>query len=246
MIEKVEPRRGVLTRAFRKKEQVLVANVDQVVIVISLIEPLLKPHLIDRYLASAVGGGIRPILCLNKVDLIEPHLIQPIVSSFSQLGVTTILTSPVTGVGIDRLRKLLTNRESVFAGQSGVGKSSVLNAIEPGLGLRVRAVSEVTQKGRHTTTTAEMVRLKDGGWVVDTPGVRTLQLFAVKPGDVEAFFPEFHPFLAMCGFPNCTHIHEGRCAIKRAVARRLISYRRYTSYLGMFEGAMEAAAEDRE
>ncbi len=235
-IVRVEPRKGVLTRASRKREHVLVANVDQVVFVLSLREPDLKPHLIDRFLASAIKGEIRPILCLNKADLVEPIEFIPLVGMYSQLGVPTILTSTVTGLGIDELRDRLRDRQTVFSGQSGVGKSSLLNAVEPELGLRVREVSEVNQKGQHTTTTAELIRLKFGGWVVDTPGVRQFQLFDTLPEEVEGFFAEFRPFVPLCAFPDCTHIHEQRCAIKRAVYRRQISYDRYTSYLGMFQG----------
>ena len=238
-IERVEPRHGLLTRASRGREHVLVANVDQVVFVMSLVEPELKPHLIDRYLASAEQGGIRPILCLNKADLVEPARYQSLVGLYNQLGVPTLLTSAANGTGIDRLRDRLSDRETVFSGQSGVGKSSLLNVIQPDLGLRVREVSEVTQKGRHTTTTAELIRLDFGGWVVDTPGVRQFQLWDLMPEEIEGFFPEFRPFVHLCGYPDCTHTHEDRCAIKRAVARRQISISRYTSYLGMFasEGA---------
>jgi ribosome biogenesis GTPase / thiamine phosphate phosphatase len=235
-IERIEPRHGLLTRASRGREQVLVANVDQVVFVMSLREPELKPHLIDRYLASAEQGGIRAILCLNKADLIEPARYQTLVGLYSQLGVPTFLTSAADGTGIDRLRQRLRDRETVFSGQSGVGKSSLLNAIQPGLGLRVREVSEGTQKGRHTTTAAELIRLDFGGWVVDTPGVRQFQLWDLLPEEIEGFFPEFRPFVPLCGYPDCTHTHEDRCAIKRAVARRQISLSRYTSYLGMFAG----------
>src|SRR5262249_21510727 len=149
-IERVEPRHGMLTRASRGREHVLVANVDQVVIVVSLVEPELKPHLIDRYLASAEQGGIRPLICLNKADLVEPAPYQPLIGMYSQLGIPTVLMSAATGLGIARLREWLHERQTVFAGQSGVGKSSLLNAIQPGLGLRVREVSEVNQKGRHT------------------------------------------------------------------------------------------------
>lgn len=239
MIERVEPRHGVLTRASRGREHVLVANVDQVCIVISLSQPALKPHLIDRYLATAQHGGLRPIVCLNKMDLIDAVDYQPIVGGYHQLGITTILTSAEFGDGVDELRTLLKDRATVFSGQSGVGKSSLLNAIQPGLGLQVREVSDVNQKGRHTTTTAELHRLDFGGWVVDTPGVRTLALWDIIPGEVEGFFPEFHPFIPLCEFPDCTHIHEVGCAVKHAVARRLISHRRYTSYIGMLEGAQE-------
>ncbi len=239
MIERVEPRHGVLTRASKKREHVLVANVDQLLIVVSLVEPDLKPHLIDRYLASAEMGKLSPIICLNKADLAEPWRLQPLVGAYSQLGIPTLLMSAKTGHGLDRLRELLRNRATVFSGQSGVGKSSLLNAIQPGLTLRVRTVSDVNQKGRHTTTTAELIKLEFGGWVVDTPGVRQLQLWDTLPEEVEGFFPEFRPYVTLCAFPDCLHTHEDSCAVKRAVDRQQISMRRYHSYLGMLSGSME-------
>jgi len=239
IIERVEPRHGILTRASRGREHVLVANVDQVVIVMSLAEPDLKPHLIDRYLASAAQGQITPIVCLNKADLVDPVDFQPIVGLYSQLGILTIMTSATTHVGIDRLKEHLHNRQTVFAGQSGVGKSSLLNVLQPELALRVREVSEANQKGRHTTSTAQLIRLDFGGWVVDTPGIRQFQLWDIIPEEVEGFFADFHPFVPFCAFPDCTHTHEERCAIKRAVKLHQISVQRYESYLGLFEGTME-------
>ncbi len=125
-----------------------------------------------------------------------------------------------------------------------MGKSSLLNAIQPGLGLAVRSVSEVNQKGRHTTSTAQLLELHFGGWVVDTPGIRQFELWDIRPEEVEGFFAEFRPYVAICGYPDCTHTHEDRCAIKEAVARRQISERRYFSYLGMFEGRMEDLREE--
>jgi ribosome biogenesis GTPase len=236
VIERVEPRHGLLTRGSRKREHIIAANVDQVVIVMALVDPKLKPHLIDRYLASAAQGGIAPIICLNKADLVERADYQHLVGLYTQLGIPTFLTSATTGFGIDRLRALLPGRETVFSGQSGVGKSSLLNAIQPGLGLHVREVSDRTEKGQHTTTAAELIRLDAGGWVVDTPGVRQFQLWDIIPEEVEGFFIEFRPFVPLCAFPDCTHTHEERCAVKQAVARGLISEQRYTSYLGLFHG----------
>ena len=237
LIERIEPRHGILTRASRNREQVLVANVDQLVIVMSLIEPELKPHLIDRYLVGAEQGGLAPIICLNKCDLVPADIMQPMIGAYCQLGIPTLLTSAITGAGVDTLREHLRDRTSVFAGQSGVGKSSLLNAIEPGLDLRVRDVSDVTQKGRHTTTTAHLLRLAFGGWVVDTPGVRQLKPWSTRPEEIEGLFREFRPFVSLCRFPDCTHTHEAGCAVLRAVHRKQISERRYTSYLGLFSGA---------
>src|SRR5438132_661577 len=239
LIERVEPRHGLLTRASRGREHVLVANVDQVVIVMSLVEPELKVHLIDRYLVSAEQGCIAALICLNKVDRVNPVLYQPLIGFYNQLAIPTLLTSATTGQGLAQLREWLSGRQTVFAGQSGVGKSSLLNALEPGLGLRVREVSEATQKGRHTTTTAELLQLNSGGWVVDTPGIRQFQIWDIRPEEVEGFFPEFRPYVPLCAYPDCTHTHEDRCAIKDAVEKRLITAHRYTSYLGLFEGTAE-------
>ncbi len=236
-IERVEPRHGVLTRASRRREHVLVANVDQLAIVISLVEPQLKPHLIDRYVAAAMQGGLNPVLLLNKADLTDLVSLQPLVGAYSQLGIPVFLTSAHTGLGIDRLREQLRGRATVFSGQSGVGKSSLLNAVQPGLGLVVKTVSDVNNKGRHTTTYAQLIRLASGGWVVDTPGVRQLQLWDVIPEEVEGYFADFRPFISLCSFPDCTHTHEAGCAVKLAVARRQLSARRFHSYLGMYNGA---------
>ncbi|MSU76509.1 MAG: ribosome small subunit-dependent GTPase A [Gemmataceae bacterium] len=243
-IERVEPRHGILTRASKGREHVLVANVDQVVIVIAIKEPDLKLHLIDRYIASAEKGAITPVICLNKADLADPAELQPIIGYYSQLGIQVLLTSATTGYGIDRLRRVLANRQSVISGQSGVGKSSLLNSIQPELALRVRTVSEVNQKGRHTTTTAELIAMTAGGWVVDTPGIRQFALWDIIPEEMEGYFAEFRSYVPLCEFQDCRHTHEERCAVKNAVALRHISEQRYFSYLGMISGEAAEGGEE--
>jgi ribosome biogenesis GTPase len=236
IIERVELRHGVVSRTSRGRQHVLVANVDQLVIVMSAAEPRLKPNLIDRMLVTAEKGGIRPVICINKIDLIEPADLMPITGVYAQLGYEVLLVSAKNSLGIDRLRQSLADAESVVRGQSGVGKSSLLNAIEPNLDLRVQTVSEETQKGRHTTTTAELIPLSFGGYVVDTPGIRQFQLWDVIPEEVAGFFRELRPYVSRCRFPDCTHTHEDYCAVKDAVADGWIDTRRYESYVQIRSG----------
>jgi ribosome biogenesis GTPase len=236
IIERVEPRHGVVSRTSRNRQHVLVANVDQLIIVTSAAEPRIKPNLIDRLLVTAERAGIRPVICINKIDLIEPADMMPLVGVYAQLGYDVLMVSATTGFGIDRLRDRLMGEESVVSGQSGVGKSSLLNAVEPGLDLRVQSVSGETQKGRHTTTTAELIPLSFGGYVVDTPGIRQFQLWDVIPEEVAGFFRDLRPYVSHCRFPDCTHTHEDHCAVKDAVADGWIDARRYESYVQIREG----------
>ena len=236
VIERVEPRRGVLSRTSRGRRHVIVANVDQLVIITSAAEPRLKPNLIDRFLVTAERSDIRPVICINKIDLVEPADLQPLVGVYGQMGYEVLLLSAETGFAVDRLERALAGRESVVAGQSGVGKSSLLNAIEPGLQLRVRDVSADTQKGRHTTSTAQLLPLSIGGFVVDTPGVRQFQLWDVIPEEVAGFYRDLRPHANLCKFPNCTHTHEADCAVKDAVADGHLDVRRYESYCQLFSG----------
>ncbi len=236
VIERVQPRHGVVSRTSRGRQHVLVANVDQVIIVTSAAEPRLKPNLIDRLLVTAEKTEIRPVICLNKIDLVEPAGLMPLVGVYSQLGYEVLMVSAETGFGIQRLRRRLTGDASVVTGQSGVGKSSLLNAVEPGLDLRVQSVSGETQKGRHTTTTAELIPLSFGGYVVDTPGIRQFQLWDVIPEEVAGFFRELRPYVSRCRFPDCTHTHEDDCAVKYAVADGWIDARRYESFVQIQAG----------
>jgi len=236
IIERVEPRYGSLCRASRGKQHVIVANVDQLLIVTSAAEPRLKPNLIDRLLISAEKSRIRPVICINKVDLIDPALLQPLVGLYSQMGYRVLLLSAETGSGIERLRRVMRHRESVVAGQSGVGKSSLLNRIDPELGLRVMTVSAESQKGRHTTTTAQLIPLSDGGYVVDTPGIRQYQPWDVIAEEVAGFYRDLRPYVSRCRFPDCTHTHEAECAVKDAVADGRLDERRYEGYCQLLLG----------
>lgn len=233
-IERVEPRRGMLCRTSKGRRHVIVSNVDQLLIVASAAEPYLKPNLIDRFLVTAEKHRIRPIICINKIDLVNPAELQPLAGVFGQMGYDIVFVSAKTGFGIDRLRTLVLGQESVVAGQSGVGKSSLLNAMEPQLDLRVREVSAENQKGKHTTTTAQLIPLQSGGYLVDTPGIRQFQLWDVIPEEVIGYFRDLRPYLNNCRFPDCTHLHEADCAVKDAVADGRLDARRYESYCQIF------------
>ena len=236
IIERVEPRRGVLSRSSKRRQHVIVANVDQMIIVTSAAEPRIKPNLIDRYLVTAEKARIRPVICINKIDLINAADLLPLSGVYAQLGYRVLLVSATTGQGMESLKSLLVGKQTVFTGQSGVGKSSLLNAIEPGLALRVRTVSAESQKGRHTTTTAVLLPLSNGGWVVDTPGIRQFQLWDVVAEEVSGYFRDLRPFVSACRFPDCTHTHEDYCAVKDAVADGWIDTRRYESYVQIRAG----------
>ncbi len=235
VIEKIEPRHGELLRRAGKRIHTIAANIDQAIIVNAAREPRFKPQLIDRYIVSAHAGGITPIVCINKIDLDEDGVARDFLTLYEGLGYTTLAVSAATGEGMERLRDQLRGRSSVFAGQSGVGKSSLLNGIQPALGLNVCKVSVQTEKGKHTTTTAVMYRLDFGGFVVDTPGIRSFDLTVVPRNEYEAHFVEFLPHVPNCKFPDCTHTHEGDCAVKAAVESGAIHPFRYESYVFMFE-----------
>ena len=233
VIERINPRYGTLSRASHGFEHVIVANIDQVIIVASAADPPLKPHLIDRFLVSAEKGGVEPVICINKVDLVDPADLQPVIDCYEQIGYHIFLSSAEEHVGIEHLRAILHQKQSVFAGQSGVGKSSLINDVEPSLQLKTADVSHYSGKGRHTTRRAELQRLSTGGWLVDTPGIRQLELWDVSDVELERWFIEFPQYLPQCKFADCSHSHEMGCGVKQAVELGEISEMRYQSYLKM-------------
>ncbi len=236
VVVRVESRRNFINRTSRGRQQVIASNIDLALIVASVQEPALKPNLIDRFLIAAEKANIQPIIVLNKVDLIDPATIQPLIGVWGQLGYPIVSVSAATGLGIERLRELVAGRDSVATGQSGVGKSSLLNAIDPTLKRRVGHVSDDNSKGRHTTTTAELIPWIGGGHIIDTPGIRQFQLWDVIPEEVEGYFRDLRPFTHQCRYPDCTHSHEEDCAVKDAVADGWIDVRRYDGFLQIRSG----------
>jgi ribosome biogenesis GTPase len=244
-IQSIEPRRNSLCRTSRGRRHVIVANVDQALIVSSAAMPHLKPGLIDRLIVATEASGIRPIICLNKVDLVPAASLVPLAGVYARMGYPVVLCSAITGMGIRRLQHELEGRVTAVVGQSGVGKSSILNAIAPELALPVGDVSRENEKGRHTTTTARLIPHARGGSFVDTPGVRQFQLWEIVPAEVPAAFRDLRPFANHCRFPDCTHTHEADCAVKHAVADGLLDTRRWESCCHLAGYGGGSAADDR-
>jgi len=235
-IEAICPRRSELARPGPAgKTHVIAANVDQLVIVQAAGQPPFKRHLAERFLATAARGRMGAVIVVNKCDLETEAAIRDWTAPIEASSAPLVLTSTLDGRGIDALRALLDGRISVLAGQSGVGKSSLVNALYPGTEARTSAISASLNKGRHTTTASRLYPLPHGGYLADTPGIRTLGLFDDEEA-VEGVFPEIVAAAASCKFRDCTHSHETRCAVRAAVERGAIHPDRYQHYLRLQRG----------
>jgi ribosome biogenesis GTPase / thiamine phosphate phosphatase len=240
VVVEVLPRTSVLARRAPGPkgmwaQDVIVANIDQMVPVFAVREPVPHWRMLDRFLALAEIDELASVIVLNKTDLGVPPTLVNEVAEYERIGYRVVRTSAQTGEGIADLRAMLADRVSAVVGPSGTGKSSLLNLVEPGLGLQVGAVSEAVQKGRHTTRVGQLLPLSVGGLVADTPGLREIGMWDVDPGELEWAFVEFRPFLHRCRFYNCTHLHEPDCAVQQAAERGDISPRRYDSYRRLIE-----------
>jgi ribosome biogenesis GTPase len=237
-LEEVLPRRnrlGRLASSHDPREQVLVANVDRLFVVGSIDKPRFSSIRTDRILAACSWYAIPTALVLNKIDLDREREADAIESTYASAGVEVLRTSATLGLGLEELRERLKGKVSAFYGASGAGKSSLLNALQPGLGLKVGKISKYWDAGKHTTSYSQLHALDSGGWVVDTPGIRTFRLHGATPGDLRGMFPELARFQSACRFPDCTHDHEPECAVFAAVERGEIAPSRYASYVEMLD-----------
>jgi ribosome biogenesis GTPase len=233
MIEKVLPRKSMFVRpskASDKKRQVIAANIDQLAAVVSVKSPPLKPGLIDRALIAAQIGHLRPIIVINKIDLGKIPILDELEQDYRRIQVPLFIVSAVTGEGLDTLEQALIDFKTIMAGHSGVGKSTLLNRLIPGLNLKVSDISEATDKGVHTTTHVELFALPRGGFVLDSPGLKVLGLWELQKEDLQWHYPEMEAYLNDCRFTGCSHLQEPDCAVKAAVKEGKISRIRYDNY----------------
>ena len=236
-IASIEPRRSKLVRLRPEdgrrvlaKEHVIAANVDIAVIVGSTTSPPFRPRLIDRYLVMCQYGGVEPVICVNKIDLQQPD--EAVLAIYAEIGVTWTAVSVVTGEGMEKLQQILTGKTGVLVGHSGVGKSSIINALTGEAALQVGAVG-TERRGRHTTSLSKMVEWSTESFLIDTPGIRSFGLWDIDANTLGAYFPEFDEYIENCHYRDCTHDSEPDCAVRAATDDGHIARARFDSYLRM-------------
>lgn len=243
-ISAILPRRSKLARRApggAHGERVVVANVDQVVVVFALVKPTPHTRMLDRFLVIAEANALAARIVVNKIDLASEAEANALFADYPRAGYPVHRTSIADGRGLEALHEALRGRTSVLAGPSGVGKSSLMNALYPGLDLRVGAISESVNKGRHTTVGALLHPLPDGGFVADSPGLREIGMWGLEASELDECFPEFRPLTPLCRFGDCTHTVEPECAVLEALARGELSAARYESYVKLREELEDAA-----
>jgi ribosome biogenesis GTPase len=245
IVEEIRPRKTKFSRRLPGRypvEQIIVSNADQIIITVAAKMPDPDLNFLDRFLVIAESGDLDSIICVNKIDLVddgERAELRSKMRIYEDVGYEVIYVSAKEDTGMERLTSILVDRFSIFVGASGVGKSSILNVIQPGLGLRVKEVNRKTGRGRHTTSSVQRIALPFGGYVADTPGIRRLNFWDLDISSLDQFFPEMREHLTKCRYKDCSHKHEPGCRVRDAVEKELISRSRYESYLRLID--MEAA-----
>lgn len=242
----VEERYSILSRAenlHNRKQQLIAVNIDQVLITVSVVIPPLKSNLIDRYIIAALKGNMTPLIVINKIDLLEDApeekaLFEEILAVYQKLPVAVFPVSTKTQEGIPALKQAMQGKSSVFSGQSGAGKTSLINAIT-GSAMRIGEVISKTRKGSHTTTSTLLLPIEGGGFCVDTPGIKSFGMWNLEPEEVKHFFVEIAEFGKKCKFPDCSHTHEPECAVQKAIEKGEISFLRFESYCALIKSLDE-------
>ena len=240
MIEEIEERKQAIVRLDPRPQgeyqQILLANADQAVFVFACTRPAPRLKMLDRFLVIAEKQEIPAVVVANKVDLVGHKKAEALFGLYAKIGYSIIYASAKSGQGVEELRSALNGKISALVGPSGVGKSSLLNAMQPGLGLEVNEVSDSVNKGKHTTVVRQMFPLAGGGYVADTPGWKALALWDTEPEEIDGYFPELRGLVAHCQFSDCTHVHEPGCAVLDALKSDNIHPERYESYLRLRAG----------
>ncbi|MCC8115464.1 MAG: ribosome small subunit-dependent GTPase A [Bacteroidales bacterium] len=245
-ITKIQPRTNYIIRRasnLSKEAHIIAANLDQALLVVTLVHPTTSTTFVDRFLATAEAYSVPPIIAINKIDLLDDEEGQEYLEAFAYLyrsiGYPVVLISARTGVGLEELSEMLKDKVTLFSGNSGVGKSTLINDLIPGLDLRTAEISVAHDQGMHTTTFSELFHLPEGGSIIDTPGIRGFGTIDFDRAEVEHYFPEIFKESENCRFNNCTHTHEPGCAVRQAVEDARIAQSRYASYLSILEDNTE-------
>lgn len=241
-ITAIEPRDNYIIRKainLSKESHIIAANIDQAFLVVTLAHPVTSTTFIDRFLATAEAYRVKTILLINKTDLLteeeDKEYLEAVTYLYRSIGYEVMRVSGLTGEGIDKLRERISDKISLFSGNSGVGKSTIINDLLPGLGLRTAAISDIHDTGMHTTTFSGMFPVPSGGWIIDTPGIKGFGTIDFERGEIAHFFPDIFEISHDCRYNNCTHTHEPGCAVLKALDEHRIAQSRYNSYLSILD-----------